>query len=223
MQTSLSHLRYIVVEGATGSGKSAVSRRLAVHLACPLLSENAAGNPFLEPFYQNPAHHGLAVELQFLLQRAQTVRQLADMEAALAISAEGGASCVVGDFLLEKDNIYAPNVLSEAEQTLFWHLKQQILPEWPAPDLVVYLQTSAENDEKRLQKRSESHVNLFPAGYLKQIHEEYQRYFYLYDRAPLLIANADELDFVGNDAHFELLLHTMANMRGSRCYLNLME
>lgn len=223
MRSRLSHLRYIVVEGPTGSGKSALSRRLATHWACPLMAENAAGNPFLELFYQNPAHHGLAMELQFLLQRAQAVRQLADMESALNISAESGASCVVGDFLLEKDHIYVPNVLSEAEQTLFWQMKQHILPVFPVPDLVVFLQTSPENDEKRLYKRNDEHMNLFPTGYLKQIHAEYQRHFYLYNHAPLLIANADELDFCGNDAHFELLLHTMDNMRGSRCYLNLLE
>lgn len=215
--------RYIVVEGPTGSGKSALSRRLAAHLGCPLLSEHAAGNPFLEPFYQNPAHHGLAVELQFLLQRADAVRMLADVEAAGRISVDGAPSCLVGDFLLEKDHIYVPNILNEAEQTLFWRLKQQILPEFPVPDLVVYLQTTPEGDERRLAKRGDGQMNLFPAGYLKRIHEEYQRYFYLYDRAPLLIANADELDFCGNDAHFDLLLHTMRHMRGSRCYLNLAE
>ena len=66
-------------------------------------------------------------------------------------------------------------------------------------------------------------LNIFPDGYLQQIHDEYRRFFHLYQHAPLLIANTDELDFINNDEHFQLLLTTMQNMRGSRHYLNLNE
>ena len=75
----------------------------------------------------------------------------------------------------------------------------------------------------RLRQRNEGSLNLFPDGYLQQIHNEYRRFFHLYQHAPLLIANTNELDFMGNDDHFELLLKTIANMQGSRIYLNLSE
>ena len=64
-------------------------------------------------------------------------------------------------------------------------------------------------------------LNLFPSGYLNQIHEEYRRFFHLYDNAPLLIANNDDMDFTDNDDHFELLLRTISHMQGNRHYLNL--
>lgn len=214
--------RYIVVEGAIGSGKSALSRRLAEHYGCPLLSEAAAQNPFLEQFYLNAANHGLAAELHFLLRRAEMLGIIAAVDEIHDAHA-GMQQRVVSDFLLEKDQIYVPAILNEAEQTLYWEIKQKIMPEFPVPDLVIYLQTSAETDERRLRKRGEAALNLFPSGYLRQIHEEYHRYFYLYDRAPLLIANADELDLCGNDEHFALLLQAVDNMQGSRFYLNLHE
>ena len=44
--------RYIVVEGAIGSGKTALSRRLAEHFSALLLSENPDHNPFLMKFLQ---------------------------------------------------------------------------------------------------------------------------------------------------------------------------
>ena len=97
------------------------------------------------------------------------------------------------------------------------------MPELPVPDLVIYLQSSFEVDQKRLQKRNDGMLNLFPPGYLSMIHEEYGRFFHLYQNAPVLIANADELDFTGNDEHFEMLLRAMSNMQGSRHYLNLSE
>ena len=205
--------RYIVVEGSIGSGKSALSRRLAEYFDAMLLTEAPQRNPFLEPFYLNAANHGLATELHFLVRR---------VEALSVIQTEDERNQrVIADFLLEKDQIYVPVILRDDEQTLYWQLKQKVMPEFPVPDLVIYLEAGNDVLEKRLRQRNDGMLNVFPAGYLQQIHQEYRRFFHLYQHAPLLIANTDELDFIGNDDHFELLLRTMANMKGSRHYLNL--
>ena len=211
--------RYIVVEGSIGSGKSEVSQRLAGYFNALYLTESPERNPFLEQFYLNAANHGLATELYFLMRRAEAVEVINTEEEKYGR--------IVADFLLEKDQIFVPTVLKGGdpgnEQTLFWEMKQKVMPEYPVPDLVVYLQTSDELAQKRLQKRNGGMLNLFPAGYLQQIHDEYRRFFHLYQNAPLLIANADEMDFAGNDDHFEMLLRAMSNMQGSRHYLNLNE
>ena len=211
--------RYIVVEGSIGSGKSEVSQRLAGYFNALYLTESPERNPFLEQFYLNAANHGLATELYFLMRRAEAVEVINTEEE------KNGR--IVADFLLEKDQIFVPTVLKGGdpgnEQTLFWEMKQKVMPEYPVPDLVVYLQTSDELAQKRLQKRNGGMLNLFPAGYLQQIHDEYRRFFHLYQNAPLLIANADEMDFAGNDDHFDMLLRAMSNMQGSRHYLNLNE
>ena len=207
--------RYIVVEGSIGSGKSALSRRLAEYFDAMLLTEAPQRNPFLEPFYLNAANHGLATELHFLVRR---------VEALGVIQTEDERNQrVIADFLLEKDQIYVPVILRDDEQTLYWQLKQKVMPEFPVPDLVIYLEAGNDVLEKRLRQRNDGMLNVFPAGYLQQIHQEYRRFFHLYQHAPLLTANTDELDFIGNDDHFELLLRTMANMKGSRQYLNLSE
>ena len=211
--------RYLVVEGSIGSGKTALSRKLAQHFECELLSEAPEQNPFLTKFYLNAANHGLATQLHFLMERAAA--------ASIVLEEDRQHQRVISDFLLEKDQIFVPTVLKGGdpgnEQTLFWEMKRKVMPEYPVPDLVVYLQTSDELAQKRLQKRNGGMLNLFPAGYLQQIHDEYRRFFHLYQNAPLLIANADEMDFAGNDDHFEMLLRAMSNMQGSRHYLNLNE
>ena len=112
--------RYIVVEGSIGSGKNALSRRLAEHFSAMSLAENPEHNPFLMKFYANASHHGLATELFFLMRRAESVDIIKNEYA------QGGM--VVADFLLEKDRIFTPVVLNEDEQQLFADLKQKILP-----------------------------------------------------------------------------------------------
>lgn len=183
------------------------------------LTESPERNPFLEQFYLNAANHGLATELFFLMRRAEAVEVINEEEEKNEL--------IIADFLLEKDQIFVPVVLKgndpANEQTLFWQMKRKIMPEYPVPDLVIYLQTSDENAQKRLQKQNKGMLNLFPSGYLGQIQDEYRRFFHLYQNAPLLIANADELDFINNDEHFEMLLRAMSDMQGSRHYLNLSE
>ncbi|MDO5058645.1 MAG: deoxynucleoside kinase [Neisseria sp.] len=209
--------KYIVVEGSIGSGKSDLARRLADYFNALYLTESPERNPFLEAFYQNAAKHGLATELYFLMRRAEAI-DIINFEES---KADGR---VVADFLLEKDQIFVPVILDGSEpgneQTLFWQIKHKVMPEIPVPDLVIYLQTSDDNAAKRLQKHGDNRFHLFPSGYLGQVHEEYRRFFHLYQNSPLLIANADEMDFSGNDEHFELLLRAISHMQGSRHYLN---
>lgn len=207
--------RYIVVEGSIGSGKSALSRRLAQHFDALLLSEIPESNPFLERFYLNAANHGLATEMHFLMRRSEAIKVI--------YAEDERRSRVVADFLLEKDQIYVPVILRDDEQTLYWQIKQRVMPKFPVPDLVIYLEASDDMLDKRLRQRNDGMINLFPGGYLQQIHHEYRHFFHLYQHAPLLIANTNELDFMGNDDHFELLLNTIAYMQGSRIYLNLSE
>ena len=97
--------RYIVVEGAIGSGKTALSRRVAEHVSALLLSENPDHNPFLMKFYSNVSNNGLAAELFFLTRRAESVNIIEDQ------CAQGGM--VVADFLPEKDRIFTPIVLND--------------------------------------------------------------------------------------------------------------
>ena len=85
--------RYIVVEGSIGSGKSALSRRLAQHFDALLLSEIPESNPFLEKFYLNAANHGLATEMHFLIRRSEAIKVI--------YAEDERRSRVVADFLLE--------------------------------------------------------------------------------------------------------------------------
>ena len=131
----------------------------------------------------------------------------------------------MADFLLEKDQIFVPVVLSSNEpgneQTLFWQTKYKIMPEIPVPDLVIYLETSDDVINKRLQKRTEQNWRLFPDGYINQIHEGYRRFFHVYDHSPVLTVKADTFDFANNPEHFEMLLDAIKNQQGNRLFLNL--
>jgi deoxyguanosine kinase len=200
--------RYIVVEGPIGAGKTSLARRLAAHLGKDLLLEDPDSNPFLARFYEDPRRHALATQLFFLFQRVQQVGGLKQIDLF-----ERGT---VADFILDKDPLFARLTLSDDEMLLYQQIYGHLMPQAPAPDLVIYLQASAEKLVERVRRRGFAYERNVSEQYLVRLAEAYSRFFYQFSSAPLLIVNSDHLNFVEGTADFDLLLRRITEMRGPR-------
>lgn len=209
----MSHLRYVVVEGPIGCGKSGLARRLADYWQVRLLAEEGGQNPFLERFYRHPPYHALSTQLHFLMRRADMAHGMLDGDLL--------ATPLVADFLFDKDAMFAEQTLDKDELALYQRIVQRFLPEHPVPDLVIYLQASPETVAKRLAARSaQGETIVMPEGYVQRMHEAYSTFFHAYEAAPLLIVNTDHLDLVEGEEDFGLLLRCISEMRGQRSYFN---
>jgi deoxyadenosine/deoxycytidine kinase len=96
----------------------------------------------------------------------------------------------------------------------------KIVPDVPAPDLVVYLQAPVDVLLERIARRGIRHEQFIEKAYLERLNDAYARFFHEYDAAPLLIVNAAAIDPVNNDADFEELLSAMRRMGRGRLYFN---
>ena len=94
-------LRYVVVEGPIGAGKTTLCRRLAALYDAQLVLEEPESNPVLERFYKDSARYALPTQLFFLFQRVNQLRDRAQQDLF--------TRAVVGDFLIEKDPLFAPS------------------------------------------------------------------------------------------------------------------
>jgi len=205
--------RYIVVEGPIGAGKTSLARQIAAHLGGDALLERPEDNPFLARFYEDIARYALPTQLNFLFQRIDQLRGVGQLDMF--------RRATVGDFLLDKDPLFARLNLSDAEYQLYQKMYSHLRPEAPTPDLVIYLQAPVETLVERVRERGIDYERAITPHYLARLADAYSRYFYGYEEAPLLIVNSERLNFVANAEHFTLLLSRIGSMRGRREFFNL--
>lgn len=205
-------LRHIVVEGPIGAGKTSLARRIAQVTNASLMLEAPEENPFLPKFYKDMTRYALPTQLFFLFQR---IHQLAELKQPDMFK-----GMTVGDFLFEKDPLFARLNLNDDELALYEQMYKHLKPQAPVPDLVIYLQADAHTLIERVRRRGLSHEQPIAENYLMRLTERYTRFFHHYDAAPLLMVNADHFNFVDSDEDFSLLLAQIRAMRGRREYFN---
>jgi deoxyadenosine/deoxycytidine kinase len=126
----------------------------------------------------------------------------------------------VADFLIQKDRLFAELILDSDELDLYEQVYSNLTLDTRRPDLVVYLQAPVEVLLERIKRRGIKHEKWVEAAYLERLCDAYVRFFYQYNDAPLLIVNAEDIDFAHNDDEYELLLQQVRETRSGRHYFN---
>ncbi len=209
---TLNNYHYITVEGPIGVGKTSLAKQLVNYLNGSLLLENPEENPFLEKFYEDIPRYALSTQLFFLFQRANQVKNLKQTDLFSRVT--------VCDFLLEKDPLFAKLTLSDEEYRLYQQIYDHFQPLAPVPDLVIYLQASPEILVQRVKQRRSNYEKNISETYLWRLSDSYTQFFHQYEKAPVMIVNSENLNFVNNPADFNLLIEQINQMRSSREYFN---
>jgi len=202
--------RHIVVEGPIGAGKTSLARKLSERFGARLVLEDPTANPFLERFYRDARRYALPTQLFFLFQRVNQLRDLAQQELF--------SQSAVGDFLLDKDPLFARLTLADDELALYRQIFASLRPQAPTPDLVIYLQAQPDTLVERVRRRGVEMEAALSETYLRELAEGYSRYFHHYDAAPLLIVNTEHLNPIERDDDFAVLVRQLTEMRGRRSF-----
>jgi deoxyadenosine/deoxycytidine kinase len=196
--------KFIVIEGLIGAGKTSLSKRIAERYNSKLILEQFADNPFLPKFYDNPGKYSFPLELSFLAERYQ---QLKDELA----TGDLFKSFLISDYYFPKSLIFAKSTLVDDEYNLFRKLFNIIHSTLPRPDLYVYLHLSTENALKNIEKRGRSYEQSIEAEYLDVLKKNYFEYFKQEKNIRFLIIDTNGIDFVNNNTDFEAVIDIVFN------------
>jgi deoxyguanosine kinase len=203
---------YIAIEGPIGVGKTTLAHKIAHTLGYATMLEPAAENPFLDSFYRDGRRHALPTQLYFLLHRA---RQVGELKRGDLLGTN-----LVADFLMEKDALFAKLTLNSDEFELYRQISEKLDLDPPVPDLVIYLQANVDVLLTRIRHRGVRSEQRIETAYLASLVDAYTEFFHFYNEGPLLVVNANQIDFVNNEDHFKTLLAQILDMNGSRQYFN---
>jgi len=205
-------IEYIAIEGVMGVGKTSLATKLANYWRATLILEKTE-NPFLPLFYENPRSYAFQTQLFFLLTRYQ--QQIKLNQLSLFESKK-----IVSDYLFEKDKIYASVNLSESEYYLYEQIFQLLEQNLNLkPTKVIFLQTNLEILWERLKKSEQKYERNIEWEYLVAINNSYNQFFFHYQRAPVLIVNTENYNYLENRKAFKNLVMAVENLKEGRKFL----
>ncbi|MGD1006653.1 MAG: deoxynucleoside kinase [Ignavibacteriaceae bacterium] len=193
----LSEVRYIAIEGVIGAGKTSLARKLKERLNAEPVLEQFEVNPFLEKFYSDRRRFAFQTQMFFLINRFKQQQELNQENLFIEY--------IVCDYLFDKDKIFAYMNLSGEELKLYEILFPLLSRSLRKPDLVVYLQSSMDRLMYNIKRRNRKIERNLTRGYIEELVEAYNHFFFRYKETPLLIVNSSEIDFVNSDKDFDEL------------------
>lgn len=181
--------KYIVIEGCIGAGKTTLAEMLSADMNAELILERFADNCFLPKFYKDPLHYAFPVEMTFLTDRYQQLKQLLSQRDMFT-------DLVISDYFIDKCIIFSKNNLQADEYNLYTKVYDIISTYLPKPDLLIYLYNNSDRLLQNIAKRGRSFEQDITAEYLDNIQDSYMTYLKQHPNLPILIVEARDLDFV---------------------------
>lgn len=204
--------KYIVVEGPIRVGKSTLAKILAERLHARRILD-CDDNPFLADFYGEKEGSAFRAQMYFLLARYRRLRE------ALAVESPGP---VLGDFLFEKDKIFANLNLDDEELKLYEQYFEEFAVGLRQPDLVIYLQATSDVLQGRIAKKGAPEETQISREYLEAVIHAYEHFFFRYSASNLLVINTSEIDFVNRNADLQQLMRRLQEpVTGTQYFLPL--
>lgn len=190
---------YIAIEGNIGAGKTTLATRMSQQFNTRLILEQFEDNSFLPKFYEDPSRYAFPLELSFLADRFQQLKnQLAVQDMFHPVT--------IADYFILKSLIFAKKTLNSEEFTLYERLFSIIENVLPKPDLLVYLYLDISRLQSNIRMRGRVYEQKIEDDYLQRIQEGYIDYIKQQQGLRVLLIDTNKLDFVAHQEDYDQLI-----------------
>ncbi len=190
---------YIAIEGNIGAGKTTLATRMSEQFNTRLILEQFEDNSFLPKFYDDPSRYAFPLELSFLADRFQQLKNQASVQDMFQ-------PVTIADYFILKSLIFAKKTLNSEEFTLYSRLFSIIENVLPKPDLLVYLYLNIDRLQSNIRNRGRAYEQKIEDDYLQRIQEGYLDYIRQQQGLRVLVIDTNQLDFVAHQHDYDKLI-----------------
>jgi deoxyadenosine/deoxycytidine kinase len=201
----------LLLAGNIGAGKTSLTERIGTRLGYQSAFESVADNPYLPDFYANMQNWSFHLQVFFLGHRA---RQYLDLATA-------SQSAILDRSIYEDAYIFARALhhlgnLTERDYVSYRTVFDLVVSRLPPPDLLIYLKAPAAVLAERIRRRGraiESGISLDYLALLETFYDDWMRSF---DVCPVLTIRSDDLDFVHDPQHLDIVVEKIQEKLAGR-------
>lgn len=194
---------FVAVEGLIGSGKTSLATMLAEKYNSQLILEQFEDNPLLPKFYNEPERYAFQLELTFLAERFQQIKDKL-MHLNLFVSS------AVSDYFISKCLVFSQVNLKADEYLLYSKLFHIIYPSLPKPNLFVYLYVDEKKAMENILKRARPYEMNISPDYLSAVQKGYMDFIrQQQDTMRIALIDTGNIDFVNNKNDYDKMLRVL--------------
>ncbi|MGV3243269.1 deoxynucleoside kinase [Staphylococcus sp. 11261D007BR] len=199
----------ITIAGTVGVGKSSLTRALAEKLNFRTSYENVDHNPYLDKFYEDFKRWSFHLQIYFLAERFKEQKKMF----------EYGGGFVQDRSIYEDVEIFAKmheveGTMSEEDFQTYSNLFEAMVmtPYFPAPDVLIYLESDYENVIERIQSRGrQMEIDTDPA-YWEKLFKQYEDWINHFNACPVVRINIKDYDLYDDPESIEPILHKIGHV-----------
>jgi deoxyadenosine/deoxycytidine kinase len=196
--------KYVAVAGNIGVGKTSLVQKLCDRLSWTPFYEPEGDNPYLADFYKDMRKWAFHSQIFFLTRRLRAHKNLVTHPGSVIQDRS-----VYEDAEIFAHNLYQQRQISDRDYETYQELYQVLVEFLPPPDLVIYIRASVSTLQYRIRKRGRDYEEEIDLAYLEQLNELYERWIEGFKLCPVLTVPGDDLDFVSNNGHLDLIIQKM--------------
>jgi deoxyadenosine/deoxycytidine kinase len=193
--------KFVAVAGNIGVGKTTLVQKLCDNLNWTPFFEPERENPYLPDFYKDMQTWAFHSQVYFLTRRLRAHNDLCVHPGSVIQDRS-----VYEDAEIFAHNLYLQNQIGERDYRTYLELYHVLVEFLPPPDLVLYIKASVPTLLTRIKLRGRDYEEEIDPGYLESLNTLYNRWIHDFDLCPVLTIPGDDLDFVANNGHLDLII-----------------
>jgi len=192
--------KFVAVAGNIGVGKTTLVQKLCDNLNWTPFFEPERDNPYLPDFYKDMQTWAFHSQIFFLTRRLRAHKKLCAHPGSVIQDRS-----VYEDAEIFAHNLYRQKQIGERDYQTYQELYQALVEFLPPPDLVLYIKASVDTLLTRIKQRGRDYEESIDPAYLEGLNILYDQWIDDFSLCPVLTIPGDDLDFVANNGHFDLI------------------